>query len=117
MQPGVEKVQALYSMSRRRRLLVDITLLVCGIIGLIGIYHLSGDPRVRQALWLLVAWQGAWYTLRLVLMVGIWRREPALSSGRKVWLGLTMPIGGIAAIWAGRGALSAWLESTEENAS
>jgi len=34
-----------------------------------------------------------------------------------VWMALTMPVAALFAVWAGRGALSAWLTSTEENAS
>lgn len=115
MEYGIDNARALLSRSARRRLVVDIVLLLCGIVAIITLFKLSHDPRLRGGILLLVAWQASWYVVRLVLMVGIWRRETALSAGRKVWLGLTMPIGGLFAIWAGRGALSAWL--TKENAS
>ncbi len=112
-----EQLGALCGGSGKRRVLLDLVLLLCGVLGLVTLYRYSDHPRLRQALWALVAWQSFWYAIRLYMMIGIWRREHALTAARKLWLGLTMPIPGIAAIWAGRGALSDWLTQSEENAS
>ena len=98
-------------------MLLDVVLLLSGLLGLAALYYYWDHPRLRAAMWGLIAWQGFWYGLRFYLMIGIWRREHALSSARKLWLGVTMPIAGIAAIWAGRGALSDWIIESEENAS
>ncbi len=46
-------------------------------------------------------------------MIGIWNREPELSNREKWWIGITVPIGILFAIWLGRGKLSQWIAAEE----
>ncbi len=84
-----------------------------GLIGLLGlvllVVSLCGRPWLRSGLLAVVVWQSFWYLLRAVLMVGIWRREPGLSPGEKLWMALTVPIYILFGVWCYRGRLSAWL--------
>jgi hypothetical protein len=97
---------------RIRRLLLDLVLLCCGISGLVTLWKLGQGHGTWQLVFgAAVVWQLFWYTLRVVVMVFIWRRERAISPGRKIWIGLAMPIWGLLGILIGHGALSAWLEA------
>jgi hypothetical protein len=96
-----------------RRLLVDLALLACGISGVTSLCVLvKTQPWLRGGLFAILAWQTFWYSVRLVLMIGIWRRERAIGPGRKVWLGLTAPLPVLSGIWYGRGRFGNWLMET-----
>ena len=102
---------------RLRRALMDLVLLGCACSGLLTLYVGGravppGWVAAQYALAAMVLWQLSWYTLRLLLMIAIWRRERAISAGRKLWIGLTVPIPGIIAIYLGRGRLSLWLDGS-----
>lgn len=97
----------------KRRLIVDVALLVCGLAGLTALFLAARNPVLKGVVIGVVAWQGLWYLVRIYLMVGIWRRETALSTGRKLWVAITMPIAVLFAVWAGRGKLSEWMTDEE----
>lgn len=100
-----------------RRLLLDVVLLVCGVVGLVGLgiaFHRLNSPAWRGVLLLAVGYQLFWWSVRVVLMIGIWRRETALNVGRKLWLGVTTPMPVLVGVWLGRGKLSGWLEAGDE---
>ncbi|HAZ62944.1 MAG TPA: hypothetical protein DCZ72_04955 [Armatimonadetes bacterium] len=97
----------------KRRLIVDIVLLVCGLVGLTALVMAARHPVLKGVAIGLILYQGFWYLVRIYLMVGIWRRETALTTGRKLWVAITMPIVALFAVWAGRGKLSQWMSDQE----
>lgn len=97
---------------RRRALQFGFGLLgvVCLTGAILGIRH---QPWARAALGGLLTWQLSWYALRVFLMIGIWGREPELSTTEKTWIAITVPIGIVFVIWLGRGKLSDWIAADE----
>lgn len=90
-----------------------MVLLVCALLGLGSLWYCGTAPRAQRFVGAAVAWFGFWYGLRLLLVCGIWRRETALGPGRKLWLGVTVPIWGLWLVWVGRGRLSTWLSDDQ----
>ncbi|MCC7490828.1 MAG: hypothetical protein IT204_00695 [Fimbriimonadaceae bacterium] len=72
------------------------------------------QPWLRDGLLVVLCWQACWWLVRLLLMLGIWRREPALSATEKVWIGLTLPVAALLGVWWSRGRLSRWVTAAEE---
>jgi len=102
------------SRAARRRRAVQLGF---GLIGLAGlttmVLMIKDQPWAKAALGGLIAWQSFWYGLRVLVMIGIWRREPELSNSEKWWIAITVPIGILFAIWLGRGKLSEWIAADE----
>jgi hypothetical protein len=104
---------------RQRRQVVLILITLVGLAGLGLLYvtlrpHFPGgwddlSPLAQRGVWALVAWQGFWYVVRLVLMVLIWRREAELTPGEKLWMAFTAPVAVIFAVYLGRGKISEWI--------
>ncbi len=90
------------------------TLLV-GVGGLTGLYFTFRDNAlIRRGIVWLLCYQAFWYLVRIVVMVRIWRQEPAIGGGQKLWLGITAPIYVLIPIMLGQGKLSAWLSDPAE---
>ena len=101
--------------SWQRRRLVASGLFAVGLAGLFLLaWFGSARPWLRDGLAIFAAWQGFWILVRIGLMVRIWRSEPALSPGLKLWVGVSVPLVVLFPIWWGRGRLSAWLERDAE---
>lgn len=79
----------------------------------ITVLLMRDQPWVKQGVLALIAFQAFWYLLRVLLMIGIWKREPELSAGDKIWLGITAPIYVLGAIWWYHGKLSDWIAGAE----
>ncbi len=102
------------SRAARRRRAVQLGFGLLGLSGLTAMVVLIHDrPWAKQGLAILIGWQLLWYTLRALVMIGIWNREPELSNREKWWIGITVPIGILFAIWLGRGKLSQWIAAEE----
>lgn len=100
----------------QRSRLLNIAFFLLGALGLSALAAaMATQPWLRVGVLYVLAYQSFWWSIRAVLATIIWRQEPALSTGQKLWFSVSAPLPVMLGVWRFQGKLSDWLTGEEDD--